>query len=548
MITTACPLDCYDGCGVVFDGNFKASKNHILSNKKLCTNFGKLLNQKPLTSNLPLCETLEIVKTKLLSASPQKILYYKGSGNLGVMNDITKLVFSKMGATITTGSLCDGSGEAGIVANRGAVINPEFSNLTNSDIIIVWGRNLTVTSPHIYNAIKDKEFITIDPIKTEIAKKSILHIQIKPKTDYLLALVLARFIFIEDSENKQFLDSIQAKHKEFYEFTRGIRIKEAINTLGISLNQIGDLLHLIAGKKVAFLIGLGVQKYFEGDDIIRCIDALGAVLGLFNQQSGGVWYLSDSKYGFVNPFEHKPTKTTAKPSVDFGEFDVVFIQGANPAVSSPNTKKVIDGLKKSFVIYFGTTINETCQYADLIIPAKSFRAKNDIRLSYATDEIIKMNKITDEENCISEYELAKFLDDDIKDEEYYLQHFTKREQTKEISYFNFIDEIDVELESLDENEFYLVTCKSKNSLNSQFANENFAYFSKNSAIKEGCEITLKSKSGTANFVATMSEDVRDDTVMIYAGTKNVNFLTTNMSSKNGSNAIFQEQKVRLLEL
>ena len=54
--------------------------------------------------------------------------------------------------------------------------------------------------------------------------------------------------------------------------------------------------------------------------------------------------------------------------MDFSFYDLVFIQGANPVVSAPNTQRVIDGLKKSFVVYFGTALNDTCEYADLIIP------------------------------------------------------------------------------------------------------------------------------------------------------------------------------------
>lgn len=546
MIITACPLDCYDACEVVFDETFKASKTHQLSNGKLCANFGKLISQKRLQTE-DLQKKLELIQAKLANTEPSKILYYKGSGNMGVMQEITRMVFAKMGATIATGSLCDGAGEAGIVANRKAVINPHFANLLQSDIVVVWGRNLTVTSPHIYSAIANKQFITIDPVKTEIAKQSALHIQIKPKTDYLLALVLARFVFIEDSEDKAFLESIGAKYKEFYDFTRGIRIKEALMTLGISLDDIGDFLHLISGKKVAFLIGLGVQKYFEGDDIVRCIDALGAVLGLFNTTKGGVWYLGDSKHGFINPFQVPLKQTVEKPSVDFGAFDVVFIQGANPVVTAPCTQKVIAGLQKAFVIYFGTTLNETSEYANITLAAKTFMAKKDIRLSYATDDIVAMDVVREESNAISEYELALFLDNTIEDEAFYLSHFQNPVQNKTITTFEFIDEIDVEIPLLHENEFYCITCKSKHGLNSQFAKDDFAYFAPNVGVQEDEEVVLKSKAGEMAFVAKIDPNLRADCVMLYAGNTKVNYLTTQMSSKSGKNAIYQELKIKLVK-
>ena len=542
---SACPLDCYDACEVVFEGNFKASENHILSNGKLCANFGRLISAKTLRDE-NLAEKLEILKSKILSTKPEKILYFGGSGNVGVMNSILQNTFAKLGATIATGSLCDGAGASGIEAGRGAVINPPFSNLLASDLIVVWGRNLSVTSPHIYDKIKDKTFITIDPRKTPIAQKSILHIQIKPKTDYLLALILARFAFMEGLEDVSFLEKYTENWQDFFELSRNFKIKPALEELDLSLDNLGDFLHLVRGKKVAFLVGIGVQKYFEGDDILRCIDGLAAILGLFNKDAGGVWYLSDSKNGFENPFDAKFFKTVPKPSVDFGKFDLVFLNGANVAKSMPNSTKVIDGLKQSFVVNLTTMENETCKYSDVVLPAKTFLAKNDIRLSYATDEIIKMPKIKDEPNAISEFELAKFLDDSVENEEFYLQYFEKRVQKKSIEKFTFIDEVEVEIQKLAKNEFYLITPKTKNGLNSQFVDTNIVYFHPDCGLEDGDEVELGTKIGSAKFNVQTCDKLRTDCAVIYAGTKNVNHLTTSMISKNGDCAIFQELKVKLL--
>lgn len=542
---SACPLDCYDACEIVWDGNFRAQKSHLLYDGKLCKNFGNLISQKRIRNSENKEILLKNLLDKLSQTKPEKTLYFGGSGNVGVMKDSLKLAFSKLGCVIADGSLCDGAGAAGIQADRKTVVNPPFEHLLNSDIVVVWGRNLTVTSPHIYSKIKDKTFITIDPVSTEIAKKSVLHIQLKPKTDYLLALVLARFAFLENLEDKEFLENIGADYKSFFELARGIRIKQALTEIDVNLDLIGDFLHLIEGKKVAFLIGVGVQKYFEGDDIMRCIDGLAALIGLFGKNYGGVWYLSDSKAGFKNPFL-TDAKTVELPSVDFSKYDVVFVNGANPAVSMPNSQRVIDGLKKSFVVFFGTFENETCKYADLIIGAKNFQEKRDVRLSYATDEIIKTEILVQNDEEISEFELAKILVPQINDEDFYLSCFEKKESKYEIESFDFIDDIDVEVENLGENEFYLLTSKTKNGLNSQFFDSEFAYFSQSSGVEDGQIITLKSKTGTADFIAKQSQDLRKDCVLIFAGTKNINFLTTSMSSKNGSSAIFQEQKVKLI--
>ena len=223
----ACPLDCYDACqGELIEENIKGSKENIITNAKLCVNFANLLKKENIKNPsfedkiISLEESLTILVEKLKNTTPVKTLFYKGSGNLGVMQQSTKNFFTQYGSTLTRGSLCDGSGAAGIEEGRGNVVNPPIEKLLNADIVIVWGRNLTVTSSHIYNLIKDKTFITIDPIKTDIAKKSKIHMQINPKTDHELALLFTRFAHMQDLEDREFIDEFGNGADWFFDISR----------------------------------------------------------------------------------------------------------------------------------------------------------------------------------------------------------------------------------------------------------------------------------------------------------------------------------------
>jgi len=159
----ACPLDCYDACqGQIIEDKIKGSKEHKTTNGKLCVNFANLLKEKTLekaiyeNSEISLEESLNILVDKLKQTTPAKTLFYKGSGNIGVMQSVTKNFFTLYGSTLTKGSLCDGGGGAGIEAGRTNVINPPLEKLINADVIVVWGRNFSVTSSHMYNLVKDK--------------------------------------------------------------------------------------------------------------------------------------------------------------------------------------------------------------------------------------------------------------------------------------------------------------------------------------------------------------------------------------------------------
>eukprot|EP01029_Cantina_marsupialis_P011793 TRINITY_DN262560_c0_g1_i1.p1 TRINITY_DN262560_c0_g1~~TRINITY_DN262560_c0_g1_i1.p1 ORF type:complete len:140 (+),score=26.92 TRINITY_DN262560_c0_g1_i1:364-783(+) len=131
------------------------------------------------------------------------------------MQHTTKSFFVKHDAVCTKGSLCDEIGATGLEMGReGKNVNPPIENLLSADVIISWGRNFSISSPHMYKLVKDKTFITIDPVKTDIAKKSQLHLQLNPKTDHELALLLTRFAHMQNLEDSELKRRKKMREKE----------------------------------------------------------------------------------------------------------------------------------------------------------------------------------------------------------------------------------------------------------------------------------------------------------------------------------------------
>ncbi|KAB7885379.1 molybdopterin-dependent oxidoreductase [Poseidonibacter ostreae] len=553
----ACPMDCYDACQAeVVDNNIKGSKDNIVTSGKLCVNFAQLLKEdnlkNPIFDNkeISLDESLEILSEKLKEADSSNTLFYTGSGNLGVLQNSTKNFFTQYGSVLTKGSLCDGGGGLGIEQGRTAVVNPPIEKLIDSDIIIVWGRNFSVTSSHMYNLVKDKTFITIDPIKTDIAKKSKIHMQINPKTDYELALLLTRFTHMQDMEDEEFLEEYTEGSEWFFDITRNRPVVSYEATTGIPLSQVNELLELVENKKVSIVVGLGVQKYFEGAQILRCIDSFAAYLGVHKKDSGGVWYLSDSGYGYENQVKIAgKNKKVSVAEVDFSSYDLVFIQGGNPVVSAPNTKSVIEGLKNSFVVCFTTTYNDTCEYADLVIPSSSFLSKRDVRLSYG-HEYKAFSEIVEPalENTISEYKLATYLIEkfgfkSLKSENEIIDYYKNTNVVhEEFETFEFIEELDIEplYKNKTSSNFYLITGKSKNSLNSQFTIDNHVYLHPSSGFKNEDNVKITSPYGEAVFTVMISEDIKEQCAFFYTGNKKTNYLTPNKADEESFSAMFQE--------
>ncbi len=576
MNKTTCPLDCYDACGVLYEkGKLAGDPRHPISNGYLCPNLNhylsapRILKPRFKGSEIEMDEALKILSTMLTEAEDLRTLYFKGGGNFGRLQNATAHFFAGYGADFTGGSLCDGAGEAGIAEGRGESLSLPYEQIRKSKIVVVWGRNLSVSNSHFMDLIKDKILIVIDPVKTELAKKAAIHLQIRPREDFALATLLARFVYIEQIENYDFIDNFTEDFDYFVDFIRSFTVKDLTERVGAELEDVLTALMLIKDEPTSILVGVGVQKYAHGASVLRMIDSFAAMLGLFGKEGCGVSYLGNSGFGFNEIFP-KGKKYVPIATVDFAKYDFAFIQGSNPANQLPRTQRVLDGLNKCrFPVYFGLYENETSQLCDLVIPAKNFLEKEDVRFSYGTDFIGRMPKLVESEIGISEVELTNHLCDvfgfeKLPDEKemienivgnnvYEKEGYLRNKEYDKIPYsegfytddekFHFIDEYDDEM--CEAEGFYLITCKQRHSLNSQFKRASHIYLPPVCDFAEGEWIRAVSPYGEAEFEVRISEDLREDCVMIYSGTPGVNYLTPDALSLEGESAIFQETRIVL---
>lgn len=567
---TACPLDCYDACQITYQDQKIKAKKEGYTQGFLCPHlnhyekFEKILQPRYKGQEISMDAALEKLQEILRANLHTQTLHYKGHGNFGLMQEVCEHFFASLGAILVDGTLCDGAGEAGILEGRGSNKNMPLSEIAKSDVIIFWGRNPHTTSSHLLPLIKDKKIIVIDPIKTKIAKMANLHIQIKPHTDLYLALLLTRFLHINDLCDEEYLQERASEFEDYYELTQSVRIKAMLDTMGLSLGDIGDILEYVSDKKVAIVCGVGIQKYSDGSDVIRAIDAFGVALGLFGKEGCGVAYLGNSKEGITSPFMTK-AKRVSRVNTQFDDYKTVFIQGANPLAQMPNTQRVQNSISRvENIIYFGLYENETSEIAHLVIPAKDFLSKDDIRTSYSHNALIRMNKQRESAYGISEYDLSAYLcrafDIELKSEEEYLKHFesfaTSNAEVigrQEIPYkdgfdtddgeFLFLEEY--ESASIEDDKYDLISPKSPQSLNSQFKREASVYLHSALGFEEGERVEISSSIGKLRLGVKINNDLRKDSVLIYSGTKGVNNLTSSKHSLEGKSAIYQEEKVNI---
>jgi anaerobic selenocysteine-containing dehydrogenase len=171
MRETACGLDCYDACKIIVEEDtfkLKGDADHPVGNGALCALLNKYMFETPRIEK-PRVDGKEVSMEEAMAAVAEafrekKSLLWRGSGNMGVMQEITDLFMEKIGGALTKGSLCDAAGDAGIVAGRGINRNLPIEQIAKADTIVVWGRNVTVTNSHILPWIEGKKLVVIEPV------------------------------------------------------------------------------------------------------------------------------------------------------------------------------------------------------------------------------------------------------------------------------------------------------------------------------------------------------------------------------------------------
>jgi anaerobic selenocysteine-containing dehydrogenase len=463
-------LDCWDSCELELKDKFYPTDH----SKFLCYKLNNYFKFKQNHPNLNLDKLVKILK----STDPKRVLFLKGSGNLGIMQNVTKLFFAKYNATFAFGSTCDGIGEKGIIKGRGiSHILPTWI-IKNSKNIIIWGRNPYVTNIHLLPLIKNKKTITIDVINTKTAKNSDYFYQVNPNSDYFLAILLAQYII----KHNLFINPPTKEYKELvFSYTKN----ELEKLCGIK--DISALIYIIK-EGASVLLGLGVAKCKECWKTTWAIDSLFYMMDYFAKEDRGVAFLGSSINGLNNPFDVKVNKVPLF-DINLDEFDVVFIQGANPLVSLVNRDEW-EKLKDKITIVFGKYFDETAKIAKIFIPTKEFWAKKDIRGSYF-NEYVYLHKDTTNSDGISEYELTKYLfsefnfkglkseDEYIKEilgdnekitDNLYLKKIYKKPPYQDLK-FTFLNE----KFNYEKKDFYIVTAKNDKSLNSQFIQDKYLY-------------------------------------------------------------------------
>ena len=176
---TICNRDCPDACSIVAtieDGKvvqLQGDKDHLVTDGFLCHRTSRFLEIQydPSRVTTPLMKregkfepvtwevALDFIADRMLQirdeSGPAAIMHYRSGGSMGMMKFVTNYFFEQFGpVTVKSGNVCSGAGDEAQLTDFGDKDSHDFFDLLHSKTIVIWGKNVYVSSVHLLPVLK----------------------------------------------------------------------------------------------------------------------------------------------------------------------------------------------------------------------------------------------------------------------------------------------------------------------------------------------------------------------------------------------------------
>ena len=169
-----------------------------------------------------------------------------------------------------------------------------FSDIDNSDLILVWGTDpSTSTPPEMFGRLvraahEGARIIVIDPRRTASAKlPDSQWVPIRPGTDGALALGLSHILIRDEWVDQAFVEDWTLGYDEFAEYVKGFTPEKVAEITGIPPETLLELAEEIADAEGAsYVMYTGLEYTKSGVQNIRAVMVLWALAGQLDVEGG----------------------------------------------------------------------------------------------------------------------------------------------------------------------------------------------------------------------------------------------------------------------
>lgn len=348
---------------------------------------------------------------------PEAVQPYSYSGTLGLLGfwGMDQRFWNKMNAARLEQTICAYTAMWAGLYTYGVANGPAIHDaVQQADLIILWGTNLVSTGVHSIPFIREAKgrgarLIVIDPRVTRTTMLADWHVQPRPGTDGALALGMMKVIVDAGKHDLNFLQEQTLGWKEFIETKLAdYPLKKVSEITGLSEADIEKLALEYASTKKAYIrCNYGLNRHQNAGQMCRAILVLPCITGAWREKCGGVAFGTFEEMWLYFPLAklQRPdlgnrAKSRIVNMVQIGRaladdigvdgkplnppIKSLFVYNSDVANCAPNTNNVRKGLMRDdlFVAVHDTFWTDSCDYADIVLPADTQLEREDLHAAY----------------------------------------------------------------------------------------------------------------------------------------------------------------------
>jgi len=290
-----------------------------------------------------------------------------------------------------------------------------LKNLEETDLLFVLGADPSHSSPvlayHLKRASrKGVPLVVVDPRKTELGRFARCWLPVRPGTDAMLLSGIAA-LFTRGTNLQEHLGGAVAKGFDAYQKQlTSLDLHEICRKTGVDEEVLGGVVHLLRGKRPAFVVGRGILHQGAFKETLKMLFNLGLLTGsagskrpwlcvpTYENNEAGAWDMGVSPNTLPggNPMDREEVRKQWERAWDVmlspdpglnvirmiqeakkGNLKALYVMGENPLRSLPQQEYVRNALEKlEFLVVQDIVESETTRLADVILPGAAFSEKD----------------------------------------------------------------------------------------------------------------------------------------------------------------------------
>lgn len=430
---SVCPYDCPDTCSLLVEvSEGKAVRvmgdpDHPFTRGTLCPKMNRYQNtvHSPLRLVQPLLRTgskgsgdfrpisWEEAITHIVERwqkitgqfGAEAILPYSYAGTMGlIQRNAGHPFFYRLGASRLDRTICSPAKESGWRGVMGDTPAPHPDEVTESDLVILWGINAMATNIHFLHGVKAARrrgakvwlIDTYQNLTSSVVDHTFL---VRPGSDGALALGLMHLLVRYDLINHDFVRTHVQGFKEFKEKILPDYPPEKVSVLtGLPPEKIQSIAKAYGNAKRPLIrLGSGLSRYGNGAMAVRTIISLPALVGAYGKKGAGCLASTNTSGAFAmkeilrEDFMVKKTRIInmnrlgwALNELNDPPIKSLYVYASNPAAVAPDQNQVLKGLAREdlFTVVHERFMTDTARYADVVLPSTSSLEHSDLYRAY----------------------------------------------------------------------------------------------------------------------------------------------------------------------